>query len=180
MNQHSNPHPPPRTSTIPRPPTVEGTVSLRWFDGLRILGWGVIGYIHSAVRGNLVAGLMMIGWIFSIPVLLLMQPFVVSRRNARYYMTPERDAVLAVAATRHGWRIDEHASAVPGTARGKALRAGVVPPLVAAADRHHVAIYGTAATPKLARIYAEALPGLVDAGPGWPRGRKLCRPPVNT
>lgn len=164
------------TATVPRPPTVAGTAPLRWFDGLRLLGWIEIGFIHGAVRGNVVAGLLSMGWVVFIPVLLLVQPFVVGRRNARYYLTLERDAAIAVVATRHGWKIDDHLSATPGHGRGKALRAVVIPQLVSAADSHQLAIYGTAATPTLAKRYTADLPGLIDDGPAWPRGHKLRRP----
>lgn len=164
--------------SAPRPPTVEGTVALRWIDGLRLLGWIEAGYIHAAIRGNVAAGFLALGWIAALPVTLLAQPFVVTRVRARYYMTPERDAVLAVVATRHGWKIDDHLSSKPGTGQGKALRAVLMPALVAAADTHQLAIRCAAADPTLEHIYRNELPGLVDVGRAWPRGRTLQRPPI--
>lgn len=162
----------------PRPPTVAGTVPLRWIDGLRILGWTEIGYIHAAVRGSVVAGLFSMAWVLSIPVLLLAQPFIVARRNARYYMTPERDAVLAVVTTKDGWKIDDHLSATPATGQGAVLRAILLTDLVTTADHHQLTIHATAAHPKLMARYITDLPGLVDVGRAWPRGRKLRRQPA--
>ena len=52
-----------------------------------------------------------------------------------------------------------------------------MPLLMAEADRKAVTVYGTAATRSLARQYAEQLPGVVDVGRGFYRGRRLQRLP---
>lgn len=80
----------------------------RWFDGLRLVGWAENGYLHTAIRGSAVAGIFSAGWVLALSALLLAQPINVARRNARYYLTPKRDAVMAVVDTRQGWKIDDH------------------------------------------------------------------------
>lgn len=77
-------------------------------------------------------------------------------------------------AARDGWRIGDPLATHPGdrTHRGAALRALILDPLRDAADAHHVTIHAVAATQKLADQYMTELPGLVDVGPYFPRGRK--------
>ena len=81
-------------------------------------------------------------------------------------------------ATRHGWKVENHATARPGTGQGGALRAVVLPHLLAAADSHRVPILATAATTCLAVAYTAEVSGLLDDGRGFPRGRRLRRPPA--
>lgn len=166
----------PRQEETPRPPTVAGTVPLRWYDGLRLFHWGG----KSCWRGSLrsVRGdAWFAGWVLAVPLSLPVQLFSVARRKARYYMSPERDAVLAIVATSKGWKIGDHLSATQGTGRGAALRSILLPELSALADRDQLTIHAAAAHPKLAARYTAELPGLTDVGRAWPRGRKLHRPP---
>jgi len=93
--------------------------------------------------------------------------------DTRYYMTPERDAVLAITATRDGSHADDHVSARPGTGHRQALRAIVIPNLIPIADAEQIALHLTAADNHLARRYSEEIPGRADVGPALPRGRRM-------
>ena len=75
-----------------------------------------------------------------------LQAVLVARGTARYYVNPAGDAVLAVSAGRSGWCLEDHVSARPGTGQGRALRAVVLPQLLAAADADRIEIHTTAAT----------------------------------
>lgn len=165
-----------------RPPAIEGAPAPRAVDVARIVWWSQLGYLHGARHGHgagraLSALLALLWWPFAVPLLLPVQAVLVARRGARYYMSPERDAVLAVAATGTGWHIEDHATARPGTGRGRALRALVLLELYAAADGAGVPIYATAATARLAAGYTAEHPELVDVGRGYPRGRRVRREP---
>ena len=103
---------------------------------------------------------------------------MILRRSARYYMSPERNAVLAIVAKRGAWHIADHVAAEPSHDQGKALRERLIGPLTIAADRAGVEIRTVAANQKLADQYVAEVQGLVDVGPGMPRGRKLQRPPA--
>ena len=165
----------------PRPPAIPGAPAARPVDAVRLVWWLQRGLWHGARHGRgagrALSALSAILWWPTVPVLLPVQAAVVTSPRARYYMTPQRDAVLAVIATRHGWRVEGHATARPGTGQGRALRALVLRDLLGAADSHHVPIYTTAANGDLAARYGAELPGLVDVGPGNPRGRKMRRDP---
>ncbi|MGL5862989.1 MAG: hypothetical protein ACRCY9_17220 [Phycicoccus sp.] len=164
-----------------RPPLVPGVPEPRARDAFRIVWWQWIGLRHGARRGRswerTYSAVLAVGWWLSWPLTMVVQTYLLRRRTARYYMSPTRDAVLAIVATRKGWHIEDHATARPGTGSGRALRALVFPDLLAAADATGVAVYTTAATARLAVEYAAELPGLVDAGRGYPRGRKMRRDP---
>lgn len=165
-----------------RPPAIEGVPAPRVVDVVRMVWWSQLGYRHGARHGRgagrvLSAWLMLWWWPVAVPLLLPVQAALVRRRGARYYMSPERDAVLAVVATGKGWHVEDHATARPGTGRGRALRALVLPELCQAADAGRVPIYTTAATAALAAGYASEHPELVDVGRGWPRGRRMRREP---
>lgn len=165
-----------------RPPAVQGVPAPRLADVARIVWWSQLGYLHGARHGHgagraLSALLALLWWPFAVPLLLPAQAALVARRSARYYMSPERDAVLAVAATGKGWHIEDHATARPGTGRGRALRTVVLPELYEAADGARVAVYATAATAALAANYTAEYPQLVDVGRGYPRGRRMRREP---
>jgi len=169
------------TTQPPRPQLIDGLTEPRLSDVPRLLWWGQRGYWHGAthgpVKGRVVSAFYAVMWWPTWPALLVGQMIVVKRSAARYYLSPDRDAVLAIVATRDGWRVEDHLSARPGKKRGKALRALVLPALRAQADAAGVAIYATAASDKLAKDYADDLPGLVDVGPGRLRGRRLRREP---
>lgn len=162
----------------PRPPEVAGLPTPRSADAPRLAA-GRLPPLHdqgqprepAAVRGavgRVVAGL---------PLVVVVQAVLLGSRRSRYYLSPARDAVLAIRATRQGWLIQDHQSRRPGTGAGAALRSRLLPALTAAADHQFVAICTTAAIPGLAGVYAAELPGLSDVGRAWPRGRCLHRAP---
>lgn len=164
--------PPPRLADVPEP---------GGRDALRLVWWARRGYEHGARAGRgagrTLSAVLAVLWWLAVPLSLPVQLALLRRRHARYfYMSPSRDAVLAVVATERGWHIEDHASARSGTGQGRALRARVMPELTAAADAAGVPIYTTAANEHLAQRYTEELPGLIDVGRGWPRGRRLHRP----
>lgn len=78
---------------------------------------------------------------------------MILRRSARYYMSPERNAVLAIVAKRGAWHIADHVAAELGHDQGKALRERLIVPLTIAADRAGVEIRTVAANQKLAKQY---------------------------
>ena len=163
-----------------RPPTIAGLPEPRTIDTWRITWWNQIGYLHGARRGHgagrAFSAVLAIMWWFSLPLLLVVQHGLNRRRSVRYYMSPTKDAVLAVAASRKGWAVQDHVAERPGTGQGRALRALVLPELTKAADAAGMRISATAANKTLAMQYAAELPGLVDVGRGIPRGRKMQRP----
>ena len=121
---------------------------------------------------------LLLGWLVMCPIALPLQMVLVARPRARYYMSPSRDVVLAVTAGRRGWHLEDHVCARPGTGQGRALRAVVIPQVLAAADAAGVEVCTTAATSALAHRYMAEVPGLVDEGRGRLRGRRLRRPPA--
>ncbi len=143
--------------------------------------WAERGFVHGASKGRPwsrgYSAFLALMWWPALPVLLVGQWWALRRESARYYFTPAHDAVLALVASPAGWHVSEHYTAEPGAGRGRALREALVPLLLAEADRHAVSVYGTAATRALARQYAEQLPGVVDVGRGFYRGRRLQRLP---
>jgi hypothetical protein len=166
----------------PRPPAIPGAPAARPVDALRLVWWLERGLLHGARHGRgagrALSAFAAALWWPTAPVLLPIQAALITSHRTRYYMTPQRDAVLAVIATRRGWKVENHATARPGTGQGRALRALVIPALLVVADNHHVPILATAANDNLAAMYAAELPGLVDVGRGVPRGRRLRRRPA--
>lgn len=165
----------------PRPPEVPGLPTATWRDAARLTWWAQVGFLHGARRGSRGArafsAFLAVCWAPCLPILLTGQTVALRRPTARYYLSPDRDAVLAVVARRSGWHVQEHSSAAPGTGRGRALREVLVPTLLAAADDHGVTVHAAAANRTLAARYADELPGLVDVGHGIIRGRRLQRVP---
>ncbi|WP_343320538.1 hypothetical protein AAFM46_16775 (plasmid) [Arthrobacter sp. TMP15] len=135
------------------------------------------GFWHGLGKGNIfdraLSLFSTVMWWPMYPLLAVLQITLVYRPGARYYMSAERDAVIAIGTTRKGWHVSDHASAAPGTGQGKRLRAALLPHLTEHARNNRIAIHATAANAKLAALYAAELPGLEDTGPGFPRGRKL-------
>jgi hypothetical protein len=168
----------------PRPPAIPGAPAARPVDALRLVWWLERGLLHGARHGRgagrALSAFSAVLWWPTVPVLLPIQAALIASPRARYYMTPQRDGVLAVIATRHGWRVEGHAAARPGTGEGRALRALVLPALLAAADTHQVPILASTATASLAATYRAEVPGLVDLGRARPRGRHLRREPQMT
>lgn len=165
----------------PRPPAVAPLLTPRAVDAVRLIWWLQLGFLHGMSKGSpggrLLSGVLWFGWWPAFPLVVSMQTLMLGSRRSRYYLSPGRDAVLAIRVTGRGWLVEAHQSSRPGTGAGRALRARLVPTLVDAADRDNVAIYTTAATARLAARYATELPGLVEVGRGWPRGRRLRRAP---
>lgn len=146
--------------------------------------WAQCGFSYGVRRGRgfgrraFSAACWLLWWPTCV-LLLPVQAALVARTRARYYMTPERGAVLAVVATRDGWHIEDHSEARPGkgTGQARALRELVLPELGKAADAAQVPITTTAAAPALAALYVREYADLVDVGCGFPRGRRLRREP---
>lgn len=108
---------------------------------------------------------------------MTLQLGLVLRPGTRYYLSADRQAVLAVGIRRDAWHVHAHVSARPGSGQGRALRALVGPALAAAADASGTRIEAVAISRAMADRYATELPGLVDVGPGFPQGRRLRREP---
>lgn len=166
---------------VQRPPEAPGLPGPDRRDVLRLLWWAERGFLHGATRGSAgsraFSAFLAATWWPALPVLLVGQWWALHRRTARYYFSPDRDAVLALVAQADGWHVSEHYAAEPGAGRGRALRETLLPVLLGVADRDGIAIHGTAATRSLARQYAAQLPGVVDVGRGRFRGRRLQRVP---
>lgn len=167
------------TSVAARPPAVAGVLERGARYALRLLWWSQRGYWygtrHGRLAGRMFSIFLAIMWWPAAPVGAAVQAYLLRRPVARYYLSPEHDAVLAVVATAEGWHVEDHIAAHPGTGRSKALRVLVMPELRDRADAHGIAIYTTAANERLGRKYAEELPGLVDVGRGNLHGRKMRR-----
>lgn len=112
------------------------------------------------------------------PVLVVATPAAIAlRRSTRYYMTPERDATLAITAKRHTWHVADHSTAVPGVKRGRALRRAIAPMLTPALDAAGAALVTVAVNAARAKDYSEDVPGLLPQGRAWPHGVKMRREP---
>ncbi len=164
-----------------RPPAVPGCPGMSMSGCVRLWWWAQTGFRHGIRRGSCSSrafSLLLWGfwWVYA-PALLAAQFAVVMRPWTRYYLSPARDAVLAVSGHRHSWSIGDHACARPGTRQGRALRKLLLPMLTSYADELGVAITTTAAVPALARMYAKALPGLEVTGRARPRGLRMRREP---
>lgn len=75
-------------------------------------------------------------------------------RSLRYYISPDRDAVVAVVVRSGAWRVTEHLSKRPGHGLGRRLREIVGPPLLEAADAEGIRVFALTGSPRLAREYA--------------------------
>ena len=113
-----------------KPPAVADVLEARWWDAARLTWWAERSFLHGAMKGSAAARafslVLAVVWIPGVPLLVITQVGALRRRTARYYLRPERDAVLAVVARRDGWHVQEHNSSAPGTGRGRALRQLVV------------------------------------------------------
>lgn len=92
------------------------------------------------------------------------------------YVLVDGSASLAITATAHDWKIDDHSRAPGSKGAGARLRQLLIPTLLEVADRHDVAVILAAASPKLARLYNEEIPDLLDVGSALPYGRRMYRP----
>lgn len=144
--------------------------------------WAERGYVHGIRNGTAaerILSLMLAFLWWPAHVLLVVVQLVVVRWPAsRYYMTLDRDAVIAVIGTnRRGWIILDHMSARPGCGSGRDLRRAVLAMLREAADERGMVIETTATTGRLAEVYHADLPGLGIAGKAFPRGKRMrCEP----
>lgn len=166
----------------PAPPVVSGTVTPRLRDVVRMVWWGERGYLHGIRHGSaatrVLSLILALSWWPAYVLLVPMQLVVVRWPASRYYMTPERDAVIALIATRREcWIVLDHICARAGSGHGRDLRRSVFTVAREVADERGVVIETTAASGRLAEIYAADLPGLIDIGPAFPRGRRMRREP---
>lgn len=174
-----------RSRTLAPPRQVAGTVVARPRDTWRIARWTARGFVLGARRGTAPSRayysvLTVLYWPL-LPVVLAVQLLLIRSSGARrYYMTVERDAVIAISVTPGTWHVEDHVAARPGTGRGRALRALVLPTLLRAADASGLALEVTAVTDQLVAAYRADIPGLVDIGSARLRGRKLRREPKDT
>lgn len=156
-------------------------MTARLRDAPLLAAWQVRGWAHGATRGpwrgRAVATTCLGAGVPLFALLVALMAVQVASRRSRLYLDPGRTAVLGVTATRHGWRIENHAARYPGTDAGVRLREVLTPRLLGAADRHGVAIYLDATAPALAHRYAREFDGLEDVGPAPLRGRRMRRPP---
>lgn len=166
-----------------RPPTLPGVPEARSYsDAWRISWWilrgSIYGMGHGSCYGRIGSSLLALSQgVLFIPVTFTMWGLM-HRPWVRYYMSPERNAVLGIVAKRGAWHIVDHVAAQPGHRQGKALRDRLIAPLTIAADSAGIEVCTVAANRTLADQYMAQVPGMVDVGRGIPRGRKLRRPPV--
>lgn len=171
-----------RSRRPPLPPdSIDGTITATLRDVPRLAWLVERGFVLAATtEGNPSAtraacGLAAAAFWPLLPAAITLQAALTVRPGARYYLTPARDAVIAVALRHGAWRVYCHVAERPGTGRGRALRALVAPALCAAADESGTPIEATALTRGLARLYQAEFPGVVDHGPAFPQGRRLRR-----
>ena len=173
----------PRPQPALPPRHIEGTITADLSDVARLAWLVERGFVLTATtEGNpritrAASGLAAAAFWPLLPAALTLQTALTARPGARYYLTPQRDAVLAVAVRRNAWHIYCHVAEHPGTGQGRALRALVAPALCAAADASSTPIEAAALTQRLARLYQAEFPDLVDQGPAFPLGRRLRREP---
>lgn len=166
----------------PAPPVVSGTVPPRLRDVLRMVWWGERGNLHGIRHGSaatrVLSLILALSWWPAYVLLVSVQLVVVGWPASRYYMSSERDAVIALVATRRdSWIVFDHICARPGSGRGRDLRRAVFMAAREVADERGVSIETTAVSRRIAEIYAADLPGLVDIRPAFPRGRRMRREP---
>lgn len=168
-----------------RPPALVGYPDARPIrDGIRLAVWTLRGFAHGAARrkskvgARIFSGWMLVIGICLFPVLVVATPAAIAlRRGTRYYMTPERDATLAITAKQHAWHVADHSTATPGKGSGRALRRGIGPALTPALDQVGAALVTVAVNDERAEDYSEDVPGLLPQGRAWPRGVKMRREP---
>lgn len=139
-------------------------VPARLRDTVRISRWLVRGWWYAIPRGTWLAriyysGLATIGTIL-FGLVITTTGIQVLAPSTRLFLSPDRDAVIGVSATRHGWRIENHAAAHPGHGSARTLRRRVFDAIAWEADAHGTTIYLDVSSPVLERLYAQDLPGL--------------------
>lgn len=165
----------------PLPPDVPGVLVASPAMATTVLRWAHAGYQHTLTKpgvsraARIFARLTLAIWWPMWPLLYATQRYALNRKTARYYLSADRTAILAVVARQNAWNIEDYLSRNPGTGQGKRLAAALFPYLIAECDRQGVAVTLTTAIPQLAARYIAALPGLRDVGRALPRGRRLRR-----
>lgn len=160
----------------PLPPTIPGTTTLTARAAFTLTNRFLAGCWHGTKKGNPFSAALLLTGAPLYPLLVTAMAIDLARPNTRYYAT--QHAHLAVTTTPHGWRIENHSSDAPGTGQGRALRDLIIPKLLGHARQHQIPVYVTAANQTLAAKYAQEVPQLHDAGPGFPRGRRLTLSPA--
>lgn len=169
------------TSMTQLPPDVPGVLTAGPDMAGTMLRWSRAGYRYTVSRASspraarIVARCILAIWWPSWPLLYVVQRLLLRRRRARYYLSTDKTAILAVVASKGTWVIEDHLSCEPGGGHGKRLRDVLVPSLLADGDQRGVAVELATVIPELAALYSQAVPGLDDVGRAWPRGRKLRR-----
>lgn len=169
----------------PRPPHVDGVLTAGPDMTRTLLEWSRRGFQHTLSRpdsptaARRAARMLLIAWWSMWPLLYVIQRLLLARPNARYYLSADQTAVLAIVARRNTWMIEDHLSSDPGTGQGQRLRDALLPALLAECDRLNLAVEMSTAVPELSTLYTTALPGLTDVGRAYPRGRKLRREPAD-
>ena len=167
----------------PLPPDVPGVLAADPAMATTVLRWAHAGYQHTLTKpgapraARIFARLALAIWWPMWPLLYATQRYALTRRTARYYLSADRTAILAVVARRNAWNIEDYLSRNPGTGQGERLADALFPYLTAECDRQGVPVTLTTAIPQLAARYIAGLPGLRDGGPAFPRGRRLLREP---
>ncbi|RMC80783.1 hypothetical protein CmiCFBP2404_15950, partial [Clavibacter michiganensis subsp. insidiosus] len=81
-------------------------------DALRIAWWMRRGFWHgfqhSRGVARVVALYLAVAWWVLSPLVVVLQVVLVTCPWTRYYLSPERDVVLALFGTRTGWHIGDH------------------------------------------------------------------------
>lgn len=171
------------TSTPPPPDHIDGTVTAGPEDTAHLARLVETGFARAAAhRENpgltrATCGLAAAAFWPLLPAAVTLQLGLALRPGTRYYLSADRQAVLAVGVRRDAWHVHAHVSARPGSGQGRALRALVGPALAAAADASGTRVEAVAISRAMADRYATEFPGLVDVGPGFPQGRRLRREP---
>lgn len=169
-----------------KPPTVPGTVAPRILrDAWRMTLWTRRSYFRFARDTRLPRRIRIYNWwtgIFaSVPVFFalgwLVQVMKMLNPQRRYYMNEDRTAIYALRAKKGGavWLREDHACARIKSGAGRELRQRIFAHLLPIIDDAGVMLVSAAASDRLASIYIREMPGLVDVGPAWPRGRELQR-----
>lgn len=169
------------TKVVDPPPSLFGIPEASLKDAWRISCWTGRGLWYGVSREpilkrTLLLPLCLLYW----PLMILFVPvriWSIYRSRSRHYMSVKMDAVIVVASTRKGWRIEDHVSSRPGTGQGRDLRRCLTVSLLPVADAQGITIYGVAASNSLLASYKEDIPGLTETGKAFPRGIHVRRPP---
>lgn len=163
-------------------PGIKGTRGPQPGDAVRLAQWFKIGIRHSLEKATsrrariYLRLLLVLYWPFW-PLIIVQKWVELRRPGRRYYFALDDTAVLALQGRGEDWVLEDHSAQNPGTGQGLALRDILRPELMATLDAEGRGLRITAADARLAAVYIAEMPGLMDLGPAWPRGRRLYRPP---